>query len=105
MPKIALLVCDTLIKDVVDEHGDYPVLYSQLLADALPNQPFTLDPYDVVQQVYPEDLDKYDAIMLSGSGTGQNYSRVFITLLSPLCLRKDGMDNQTCRVYCQRCTD
>jgi hypothetical protein len=71
---IALLACDTLIPAVVSAHGDYHALLTTLLSASLPagsdpHSAFVLDSYDVVhKQEYPPDEDKYDGMIISGSG-------------------------------------
>jgi hypothetical protein len=68
--RIALLLCDTPIPAVVATHGDYHVIFSDLLKASLPeNATFILDPYDVVhKQEYPPDNAEYDGILITGSG-------------------------------------
>lgn len=68
--RIALLLCDTPIPAVVSLHGDYHVIFGDLLKASLPeNASFTLDPYDVVhKQEYPPDNVEYDGILITGSG-------------------------------------
>jgi hypothetical protein len=68
--RIALLLCDTPIPAVVSAHGNYHVIFGDLLKASLPeNTTFTLDPYDVVhKQEYPPDDAQYDGILMTGSG-------------------------------------
>ncbi|PCH38959.1 class I glutamine amidotransferase-like protein [Wolfiporia cocos MD-104 SS10] len=69
--RIALLLCDTPIPDVVSTDGDYTAIFSTLLRNALPkgaDVDFTVDPYDVRNKLeYPASIDDYDALMLTGS--------------------------------------
>jgi len=76
-PAIALLLCDTPLPAVVAEHGDYTTIFNALLTVTVPIRnpegpaPFRLDSFDVVNKMeYPsdDDLDQYDAIMMTGSG-------------------------------------
>lgn len=74
---IALLVCDTPLASVSAEHGDYHVIFTQLLhasgkelgiADIADK--CCLDPFDVVHKMeYPTDhqLDAYDGLLITGS--------------------------------------
>ncbi|KAJ6567699.1 class I glutamine amidotransferase-like protein [Mycena vulgaris] len=74
---IVLLVCDTPIPSVVSDHGDYHVLFTDLLAAAAAQLGIsdiaakcTLDPYDVVHtKAYPSDtqLDACGGILITGS--------------------------------------
>jgi hypothetical protein len=80
-PRIALLICDVPAA-LVDPFGDYTVLFTNLLKNALPPQvldrsnkdapppeAFVLDFYDVVNKMeFPPEDKEYDAIMLTGSG-------------------------------------
>ncbi|KAF7377683.1 Glutamine amidotransferase type-1 domain-containing protein [Mycena sanguinolenta] len=74
---IALLICDTPMPSVVEEHGDYHVLFTNLLhaagkqlgIDEIADK-CKLDPYDVVTKMeYPTDeqLEAYDGILITGS--------------------------------------
>lgn len=76
-PRIALLVCDAPISDVLDKHGDYQKIFTRLLAKSLPSPSefeaeshFTLDPYDVRILDYPKDeeLASYNGVIITGSG-------------------------------------
>lgn len=71
--RIAILECDTPPPPVVEKYGQYGRIFTTLLesaADALglsPEQDLELSVYDVVTaQEYP-DLDKVDAVLISGS--------------------------------------
>ncbi|KAJ6466935.1 class I glutamine amidotransferase-like protein [Mycena sanguinolenta] len=74
---VALLICDTPMPSVVEEHGDYHVLFTNLLhaagkqlgIDEIADK-CKLDPYDVVTKMeYPTDeqLAVYDGILITGS--------------------------------------
>jgi len=69
--RIALLLCDTPIPSVQATDGDYTAIFNVLLRNSLPTDvpiDFTLDPYDVRNaQQYPDNIDDYRAIILTGS--------------------------------------
>lgn len=71
--RIAILQCDTPPPDVVAEYGKYDRIFTTLLETAAsamglsPKQHLALTSFDVVTaQEYP-DLDKIDAVLISGS--------------------------------------
>jgi hypothetical protein len=71
--RIAILECDTPPADVVAQYGRYDRIFTTLLETAAeglglsPKQDLELSAFDVVtQQEYPE-LDKIDAVLISGS--------------------------------------
>ncbi|KAH7338260.1 class I glutamine amidotransferase-like protein [Rhizoctonia solani] len=77
---LALLICDTPLPEVQAAHGTYLDIFRTHLQKSLEStleskgEPvdsvqFTLDGYDVVQQVYPDEakLGTYDGIVLTGS--------------------------------------
>jgi hypothetical protein len=69
--KIALLKCGDLKGKAYEQNGGYNEIYNNWLRVSIPNplvNTFTLDSYDVVQDVYPNE-HLYDCIMLTGSGT------------------------------------
>ena len=69
--RIALFLCDTPAQAVVDADGDYIKIFGEFVRKSIPSDDvtYTIDPYDVRNaMVYPEDIDKYDAIMMTGSG-------------------------------------
>jgi hypothetical protein len=80
---IALLVCDTPMDSIKDEHGDYSVMFTGLLRTAaaqlgLAPDVVTLDAYDVVgAMAYPteEQLDRYDGVLITGSSECQNHTK------------------------------
>ena len=80
--KIALLKCGELKGKAYEQNGSYYDIFSRWV----PDDKFTLDSYDVVQDIYPDE-DLYDSIMLTGSGTcifTRSYIILFIHLLQPL---------------------
>lgn len=67
--KIALLKCGDLKGKAYEQNGGYNEIYNNWLRASIPNpllQKFTLDSYDVVREVYPNE-DLYDCIILTGS--------------------------------------
>lgn len=71
---LALLICGSLTGKLYAEHGDYSVVFTRFFQSSLPsgsNADFILDPYYVQKMEYPSDdqVDTYDAIVLTGSGT------------------------------------
>jgi hypothetical protein len=71
--RIAILECDTPPADVVAQYGRYDRIFTTLLETAAeglglsPKQDLELSAFDVVtKQEYPE-LDKIDAVLISGS--------------------------------------
>ena len=71
--RIALLTCDTPIDAVREVHGDYLTIFTSLLTRSLPlgvdKRTFVLDNYDVVDKMeYPSEDDRYDALLITGSG-------------------------------------
>ena len=70
MTKIALLKCGDLKVKAYEQNGGYNLIYNNWLNASLPDplhNKFTLDSYDVVQGIYPNE-SQYDCIMLTGSG-------------------------------------
>ncbi|KAI8970562.1 class I glutamine amidotransferase-like protein [Trametes punicea] len=71
--KIAILLCDTPIPAVLASQGDYGAIFEALFRNSLqaigdPGAQFVVDAFDVRnEQVYPEDVDQYDAVLLTGS--------------------------------------
>jgi hypothetical protein len=86
--KIALLVCDTPVKKVVEDFGEYPNIFRTWIGASKPtdeNVTFTMDAYDVRKEwseegqkekkygEYPRDdalkgEGRYDGIIITGSG-------------------------------------
>ncbi|KAI0371915.1 class I glutamine amidotransferase-like protein [Pilatotrama ljubarskyi] len=71
--KIAVLLCDTPLPAILASEGDYGAIFETLFRNSLqavgdPNVEFVVDAYDVRnEQVYPENVDEYDAVLLTGS--------------------------------------
>lgn len=67
--RLALFLCDTPIPAVQETDGDYTTIFTTLLRNSSPSTHFIIDPYDVRhKQEYPEDVDQYQGIILTGSG-------------------------------------
>ena len=75
---IAVLLCDTPVPAVLSAQGDYGKIFTTLFEKSLQSLKastpdveldFVVDAYDVRNKMeYPEDVDKYDAVLLTGSG-------------------------------------
>ncbi len=76
--RVALFVCDVPLAAVVEKDGDYPVIFNELLRQFLSladsSASFILDSYDVREKMeYPKDIDEYQGIIMTGSGTYDLY--------------------------------
>jgi len=83
-PRIALFLCDTPIPVIRETDGDYTDIFNTLLRSSRPDIQYALDPYDVRnKQEYPnpQDLDKYSAIILTGSAASAYENLEWINLL------------------------
>lgn len=72
--RIALLLCDTPIDEVAKKHGDYRDIFGDFFRNSVPdNAPtpeYVIDSYDVhYKQEYPENIDAYNAVVMTGSGS------------------------------------
>ncbi|KAI0360714.1 class I glutamine amidotransferase-like protein [Trametes cingulata] len=71
--KIAVLLCDTPLPAILASQGDYGAIFETLFRNSLQavgdrDVEFVVDAYDVRnEQVYPKDVDQYDAVLLTGS--------------------------------------
>lgn len=74
--RVAILECDTPLDKVLDKYGSYGDIFTALLKQASEEVSSDVGEkvqvectnYDVVtKQEYPEDLDKVDAILMTGS--------------------------------------
>ncbi|KAM6494905.1 Class I glutamine amidotransferase-like protein [Amanita muscaria] len=67
--RLALFSCGTPPPALAALHGDYSVLFTNLFANSYRPDAFVLDSYSVVDLQYPSDhdLDKYNAIVITGS--------------------------------------
>ena len=78
--RIAVLLCDTPIEPVLAAQGDYGEIFRTLFRKSLeaveassPDEAsevdFEVDAFDVRTKLeYPENVDEYDAVLLTGSG-------------------------------------
>lgn len=68
--RLALLLCDTPLPNVVAEHGTYHEIFSNLLTASVPTgSTYSLNSFDVVEKMeYPPLNEQWDGILLSGSG-------------------------------------
>ncbi len=71
--RLALFLCDTPIPSVIAQDGDYTSIFSELWRKSFPKDQtsvtWEMDSYDVRNRLeYPEDIDKYNAIVYTGSG-------------------------------------
>ncbi|KAI8053818.1 class I glutamine amidotransferase-like protein [Syncephalis plumigaleata] len=72
--RVAFLVADTPMPEIVAKYGDYPVLYTNMLKRALVERglesslQLDIETFDIVNaMVYPEQPETFDAILISGS--------------------------------------
>ncbi|KAI0686455.1 class I glutamine amidotransferase-like protein [Cytidiella melzeri] len=70
--RLALFICDTPIPAVVAQDGDYTTIFDELLRNSLPKEQssstYEMDSFDVRNKMeYPEDIDRYHAIVYTGS--------------------------------------
>ncbi|KAI0087198.1 class I glutamine amidotransferase-like protein [Irpex rosettiformis] len=70
--RLALFLCDTPIPKVIAQDGDYTVIFGELWRKSFPKDQtsvkYEMDSYDVRNKLeYPEDIDKYDGIVYTGS--------------------------------------
>ncbi|KAI0075619.1 class I glutamine amidotransferase-like protein [Panus rudis PR-1116 ss-1] len=80
--RIALFLCDTPIPAVQETDGDYTQIFKALLQNSSPKTEFILDPYDVRnKQEYPDNVEQYSAIILTGSAASAYENLDWINLL------------------------
>ncbi|MEO0438239.1 MAG: GMP synthase [Pseudomonadota bacterium] len=63
--KVGILKTDTVLSQWVDEYGEYPDMFIELLGTRDPSLSFVI--YEVMEQQYPDDLDEVDAYLVTGS--------------------------------------
>ncbi|CAL1711069.1 unnamed protein product [Somion occarium] len=79
---LAVFLCDSPIPSVQETDGDYTQIFTSLLRNSSPSTEFVLDPYDVRnKQEYPDDVDKYQGIILTGSAASAYENLDWINLL------------------------
>jgi len=67
--RLAVLLCDTPAPPILKEDGDYHKIFDVWLRGVSPSVDFTLDAFDVVNNMeYPPEDAKYDGVLLTGSG-------------------------------------
>ena len=68
--RLAVLACDKPITPVLAARGDYGDVFRALLRNSVPSPAvdFVVDAFDVRDELeYPEDIDRYAAVLISGS--------------------------------------
>jgi hypothetical protein len=68
--RLALLLCDTPLPAVLAEHGNYTLIFDELLRASMPaGATYVLSSYDVVHKMeYPPPDEEWDGVLLTGSG-------------------------------------
>ena len=66
--KIGVLKTDDVREQLVDEFGEYPEMFADLLRAQDPDLEFVT--YEVQRGHYPDDIDEVDAYLITGSKTG-----------------------------------
>ncbi|TBU42082.1 class I glutamine amidotransferase-like protein [Dichomitus squalens] len=95
--RIAVLLCDTPIEPVVAAQGDYGQIFRTLFRksleatqakfskgekDGLSDVDFAIDAFDVRTKLeYPENVDEYDAVLLTGSAASAYENLTWINRL------------------------
>jgi len=77
--KIGVLKTDDVRKELVDEFGEYPEMFAELLRSQDPALEFTT--YEVQRGQYPADIDEVDAYLITGSKTGVYEEKAWIAPL------------------------
>ncbi|KAF9155686.1 hypothetical protein BGX21_005065 [Mortierella sp. AD011] len=77
--RVALLVCGTPIPSVAEAFGEYPAIFRNLLQRGLvelkkqgaigPDTELVLEGFDVREDKYPDNINDWDAIWISGSAS------------------------------------
>ncbi|KAF9436055.1 hypothetical protein BGZ76_004934 [Entomortierella beljakovae] len=77
--RVALLVCGTPVLPVLEVYGEYPAIFTYLLQRGLgelkqrnaidPGTELVLEGFDVREDNYPDNINDWDAIMISGSAS------------------------------------
>lgn len=78
--RIGILRTDTVRPELVEEFGEYPDMFRQLLSDVDPDLHFRV--YDVESGEYPEDIDEVDAFLMTGSKSSVYEDKEWIHRLS-----------------------
>ena len=64
--KIGILKTDTVRAELVDQYGEYPAMFEQVLTDNQ-TKPIEVITYDVVNGQYPDAIDEVDGYVITGS--------------------------------------
>jgi len=80
--RLALFLCDTPIPEVKATDGDYSDIFNVLLKSAPLSSEFILDAYAIREKMeYPEDIDKYQGIIITGSAASAYENLDWINML------------------------
>lgn len=63
--KLGILKTDDVRKDLVDDFGEYPEMFTRLIHQVDPS--IEISEYDVLRSKYPHDIDDVDAYLITGS--------------------------------------
>lgn len=77
--KIGILKTDAVRPEWVPDFGEYPDMFTALLAKADPNLEFAV--YDVEEGEYPDDIDEVDAYLITGSKSSVYEEKAWIARL------------------------
>jgi GMP synthase-like glutamine amidotransferase len=83
--KIGILKTDSVRAELVDEFGEYPDMFQQLLRAADPELEFVV--YDVESGEFPQDLDVADGWLITGSKSSVYEDKPWIHQLEQLVQR------------------
>ena len=77
--KIGILKTDAVRPEWVPDFGEYPDMFTALLAKADPDLEFAV--YDVEEGEYPDDIDEVDAYLITGSKSSVYEEKAWIARL------------------------
>ena len=77
--KIGILKTDAVRPEWVPDFGEYPDMFTALLAKADPDLEFVV--YDVEEGEYPDDIDEVDAYLITGSKSSVDEEKAWIARL------------------------
>jgi len=63
--KLGILKTDDVRKDLVDDFGEYPEMFTRLIHQVDPS--IEISEYDVLRSKYPHDIDDVGAYLITGS--------------------------------------
>jgi len=85
--RVAILICDRPIDAVLNLHGDYFAMFKELLEKAanrfnVEKEIISLQfqPFDVIKEEYPSNLNDFDAYLVTGSSRGKKLIYTFFDL-------------------------